>query len=51
MKNDLILGEDFYFDGDEENFPSWWKTFLAFATMSDFKDILKEERGKYIPEK
>ena len=39
------------FDGDAVNFPSWWKRFLAIATMSNFKDILKEERDKNLPEK
>jgi hypothetical protein len=39
------------FDGDAVNFPNWWKRFLAIATMSNFKDILKEERDKNLPEK
>ena len=40
------------FDGESRNFASWWKKFLAYATMNKFKDILKEgpkltkKRGK-----
>jgi hypothetical protein len=37
------------FDGNTANFASWWKCFLAHATMSGFKDILKEERDKNLP--
>jgi hypothetical protein len=29
----------------------WWKKFLAYAALSRFKDILKEERDKHLPEK
>jgi hypothetical protein len=39
------------FDGEAENFAMWWTTFLAYAAMSRFKDILKEERDKHLPEK
>jgi hypothetical protein len=38
------------FDGNAAKFASWWKRFLAYATMSGFKDILKEERDKNLPE-
>ena len=39
------------FDGEAKNFAMWWKKFLAYAAMSRFKDILKEERDKHLPEK
>jgi hypothetical protein len=39
------------FDGESKNFAMWWKKFLAYAAMSRFKDILKEERDKHLPEK
>jgi hypothetical protein len=39
------------FDGESKNFPSWWKKFLAYATISKFKNILKEERAMNLPEK
>ena len=39
------------FDGEAKNFAMWWKKFLAFAAMSGFKDILKEERDKHLPGK
>jgi hypothetical protein len=38
------------FDGNPRNFANWWKTFLAYATMSKFKDILKEVRDVNLPE-
>jgi hypothetical protein len=38
------------FDGDPRNFANWWKKFLAYATMSKFKDILKEVRDVNLPE-
>jgi hypothetical protein len=38
------------FDGNAGNFASWWKDFLAHTTMSGFKDVLKEECDKSLPE-
>ena len=32
------------FDGNIQNFPTWWKKFSAYATMARIKCILKEER-------
>jgi hypothetical protein len=37
------------FDGEALNFPSWWKQFLAHATMSNFKEVLNAERDKDLP--
>jgi predicted Zn-ribbon and HTH transcriptional regulator len=39
------------FDGDAKYFASWWKKFLAYATMNKFKDILKETRDPNLPRK
>jgi hypothetical protein len=39
------------FDGEAVNFPSWWKQFLAHATMSNFKEVLKEDRDKDLPKR
>jgi hypothetical protein len=39
------------FDGQIQNFPTWWKKFSAYATMSRIKSILKEERELHLPEK
>jgi DsbC/DsbD-like thiol-disulfide interchange protein len=38
------------FDGTAKNFASWWKKFMAYATMNKFRDILKEIRDKNLPE-
>ena len=38
------------FDGDAKHFSSWWKKFMAYATMNKFKDVLKETRDKNLPE-
>ena len=45
------LKYDRTFDGNAVHFPSWWKRFLAFATMSDFKEVLKEESDKNLPDR
>jgi hypothetical protein len=39
------------FDGQIQNFPTWWKKFSAYATMARIKSILKEERDLHLPEK
>jgi hypothetical protein len=39
-----------HFDGESKNCTSFWKKLLAYATMSKFKDILKEARDKNLPE-
>ena len=43
------LKYDRTFDGNAVT--SWWKKFLAFATMSDFKEVLKEESDKNLPDR
>jgi hypothetical protein len=39
------------FYGQIQNFPTWWKKFSAYATISHIKSILKEERDLHLPEK
>jgi hypothetical protein len=39
------------FDGQIQNFPTWWKKFSAYVTMARIKSILKEERDLYLVEK
>ena len=39
------------FDGEKANFPTWWKKFLAYATMIKIKSVLKEVRDPHLPEK
>jgi hypothetical protein len=39
------------FDGQIQNFPTWWKKFSAYATMARIKSILKEEKDLHLPEK
>ena len=38
------------FDGKIKNFPTWWKTFSAYATMASIKSILKVKRDIHLPE-
>jgi hypothetical protein len=39
------------FDGQIQNFLTWWKKVSAYATVACINSILKEERDLHVPEK